>query len=373
MINNRAYILLTRKLTGEANESEINELNLLLDENPEFTQVANQVSIHWGTQQGSDEEFLEATYLLHIERMKTAGVEFNNHETLIDEVSPQLIPKASNWRKTILWSFPLVLLLAVAAWFFTKTKNGPVAGLAKINSGNNLISTRNGSRTKIELPDGSSVWLNAGSKLEYDKSFGNDTRDVYLTGEAYFDVVKNPEKPFIVNTGKAKVKVLGTAFNVRCYPDDKKIETSLIHGSVEVILNNKPEEKWVLKPNHKLVLFYNNKNLGRQLKEEVASNKKAVIEPEISIKRLTYLPGEPNAVETAWTFNILSFEDESFVEAAQKMARWYDVEFVFKKKELENLLLHGTFTIETIHEAMEALQYSFKFRYEIKDKIVTIY
>jgi transmembrane sensor len=371
MTNNRAYILLTRKLTGEANESEINELNLLLEESPEFNQTAKQISNHWGTQESSDQEFLEATYLLHVERMKSAGVEFNTHENLLDEVIPQPEPKTSKGKKLMLWSLPLILLLAASAWFFTRSNNEPVAGIAKTNSGNNLISTRNGSRTKIELPDGSSVWLNAGSKLEYDKSFGNDRRDVYLAGEAYFDVVKNPEKPFIVNTGSAKVKVLGTSFNVRCYPDDKKIETSLIHGSVEVTLNNRPQEKWVLKPNQKLVLSY--KNFGPQLKDEVAinENRKAIIEPEI--KKLTYLPGETNSVETAWTFNILSFEDESFAEAAKKMARWYDVEFVFKKKELESLMLHGTFTIESISEAMEALQYSFKFRYDIKDKVVTIY
>lgn len=371
MTNNRAYILLTRKLTGEANESEINELNLLLQESSEFNLAATQIANHWNTQPVSDEEFLEATYLLHLDRMKNAGIEINHHDNSLEEIFSEPEQQKSKNRKIFLWSMPVFLILAASVWFFTRTKNEEVAQQSKLSSGNSLISTRNGSRTKIELPDGSSVWLNAGSKLEYDKSFGNETRNVYLTGEAYFDVVRNPERPFIVNTGSAKVKVLGTAFNIRCYPDDKKIETSLIHGSVEVTLNNNPEKKWILKPNHKLVLSY--EHLGPQLKEKKKENRKAVIEPDILEKELTYLPGEINSVETAWTFNILSFEDESFAEAAKKMARWYDVEFVFKNKELEKLMLHGTFTIETIREAMEALQYSFKFRYEIKDKVVTIY
>jgi len=220
------------------------------------------------------------------------------------------------------------------------------------------------------LPDGSVVWLNAGSKLEYDKSFGNTIREVKLSGEAYFDVVKNPSKPFIVNTNSAKVKVLGTAFNVRSYPDDNKIETSLIRGSVEVTLNKRPEEKWILKPNEKLVLL--NDYIAPQVKEK-ALDKRIINEPVIAIKKLTYQPGETVAVEAAWTSNKLSFEDESFLEVSHKMARWYDVNFVFKSEELKNLMLHGSFTTETINQAMEALQYSFKFKYEIKDKLVTIY
>jgi transmembrane sensor len=368
MIQNRAYILLTRKLNGEANESEISELNILLEQNPEFNKLAGRISAHWTTQHESDEEFLEATYLLHLERMKEKGEIINTHDHLLEEAITEAGSEKKSGKRFLIWAIPAILIIAGASWFFTGKEQDKPAPLAI--SGNNQISTRNGSRTKIDLPDGSSVWLNAGSKLEYDKSFGNELREVHLTGEAYFDVVKNPDKPFIVNTKAAKVKVLGTAFNVRCYPEDNKIETSLIHGSVEVTLNKRPEQKWVLKPNEKLVLL--NEYAAPQLRERVAEVKRAS-EPVIAIKKLTYLPSEKNSVETAWTFNILSFRDENFSEVSKKMARWYDVEFVFKKKELEDMMLYGSFTTETIDEAMEALQYSFKFRYSIKDKVVTIY
>jgi ferric-dicitrate binding protein FerR (iron transport regulator) len=368
MIQNRAYILLTRKLNGEANESEISELNILLEQELEFNNVASRISAHWTNQQDSDEEFMEATYLLHLERMKEKGTEIIHHDNLLEETIAEPEMSRRKGKRILAWAIPAILIIAAGAWFFTRKDQVKPVGLA-IN-GNSQISTRNGSRTKIELPDGSSVWLNAGSKLEYDKSFGNELREVHLTGEAYFDVVRNPDKPFIVNTKAAKVKVLGTAFNVRCYPEDNKIETSLIHGSVEVTLNKRPEEKWILKPNEKLVLL--NDYVAPQLRERVAETKRAS-EPVIAIKKLTYLPSEKNSVETAWTFNILSFRDENFSEVSKKMARWYDVEFVFKKKELEDMMLYGSFTTETIDEAMEALQYSFKFRYSIKDKVVTIY
>jgi len=368
MTQNRAYILLTRKLNGEANESEISELSFLLEQNPEFNMLAGRISAHWTYQHKSDQEFLEATYLLHLERMKEKGIEIFHHENLLEEAIIESEKPKRKAKKILTWAIPVVLMITVAAWFFTRKEQIKPAALA-IN-GNSQISTRNGSRTKIELPDGSSVWLNAGSKLEYDKSFGNELREVHLTGEAYFDVVRNPDKPFIVITKAAKGKLLGTAFYVGCYTYEKKIETSLIHGSVEVTLNKRPEEKWVLKPNEKLVLL--NDYAAPQLRERVAETKR-VSEPVIAIKKLTYLPSEKNSVETAWTFNILSFRDENFSEVSKKMARWYDVEFVFKKKELEDMMLYGSFTTETIDEAMEALQYSFKFRYSIKDKVVTIY
>ena len=366
MLYERINTLLTRKLSGEATETEIRELQSFIDQNPETEFIVNTITNHWNREHSCDQEFLEATYLLHLERMKTKGIDFcpEDHSAQIKKSSDT--KKA--FKKIALLALPAILLLFIGIYIISSSSQPKAEQITA--QGNNEISTRNGSRSKIQLPDGSVVWLNAGSKLEYDKSFGNAMREVKLTGEAYFDVVKNPLKPFIVNTSSAKVKVLGTAFNVRCYPNDNKIETSLIRGSVEVTLNKRPEEKWILKPNEKLVLL--NDYITPELKEKVVV-KKTHNEPVIAIKKLTYQPGESIAVEAAWAYNKLSFEDESFLEVANKMARWYDVSFKFKNEELENLMLHGSFTTETINQAMEALQYSFKFKYEIKDKQVTIY
>ena len=88
----------------------------------------------------------------------------------------------------------------------------------------------------------------------YDSLYGNNLREVTLSGEAYFDVVKNPKKPFIIHTGKINIKVLGTIFNVKSYPGEKTIETSLIKGSIEVSFPSTPSKKIILKPNQKLVI-----------------------------------------------------------------------------------------------------------------------
>lgn len=369
MLQERIDTLLTRKLSGEATDTEIRELELYIQQSPGLQSIINTTIEHWNTKHVTDEEFLEATYLQHLARMKNKGIDFLSPEFSHHDQTNNSSFKRS-MKRIIVWTVPLGLILFLGIRMMSSKELTKSEQLVA-STGSNEISTRNGSRSsKIQLPDGSTVWLNAGSKLEYDKSFGNILREVTLIGEAYFDVVKNPAKPFIVNTNTAKVKVLGTAFNVRSYPEDNKIETSLIRGSVEVTLNKRPDERWILKPNEKLVLL--NDYVAPQQRERVPI-KKIPNEPVIAIKKLTYQPGESVAVETAWTYNKLSFEEESFAEVANKMARWYDVNFIFKNKELEEMMLHGSFTTETINQAMEALQYSFKFKYEIKDKQVTIY
>ncbi len=100
----------------------------------------------------------------------------------------------------------------------------------------NVVATRKGSKTNLVLPDGTKVWVNADSRLSYGKNFGNQLREVYLEGEAYFDVAEDKRKPFIVHTNNIDVKVLGTAFNVRAYGNEVNTQTTLLRGSVEVML-----------------------------------------------------------------------------------------------------------------------------------------
>ena len=100
------------------------------------------------------------------------------------------------------------------------------------------IAVPNGSKTKLTLQDGTKVWLNAGSKIQYDSDFGKKNRLLKLSGEAYLEVAKDENCPFIVDAGEIKVKVLGTCFNVRAYKDNEEIKVALLRGSVEMETNN---------------------------------------------------------------------------------------------------------------------------------------
>lgn len=130
-----------------------------------------------------------------------------------------------------------------------------------------IFAAAKGQRTVCSLPDGTKVWLNSDSKLEYPKKFAKNVRRVKLSGEAYFDVVKNPKQPFIVETSLVSIKVLGTKFNVKSYPFEKTIETILESGSVslEKIDANTNAKPFIIKPQQKATYNIDRHNFKLEL------------------------------------------------------------------------------------------------------------
>jgi len=136
---------------------------------------------------------------------------------------------------------------------------------------------------------------------------------------------------------------------------------------VQVTVKERPNEKYVLKPNEKLVVLNNSSSV------DSAHSPLIHHEPIVSIKKLSYQQGEQTAVETLWTQNKLSFQDETFADISAKMQRWYDVSFEFRNPERETTRFTGTFKDETLQQALEAMKYTSAFRFEIRNKVVTIY
>ena len=236
------------------------------------------------------------------------------------------------------------------------------------------VSTKNGSKTNLILPDGTKVWLNAGSTITYDSSYGRALREVALTGEAFFDVVKNKEKPFIIHASKINIKVLGTQFNVRSYPTDNTTEASLIRGSIEVTFKDKPNDKVILKPNEKIVID-NGRNPEDVLESFRRNHHEKIHElPGVGIKKLTYEYKTGTIIETSWVENKLIFQDESFEDLARQLERWYGVSIIFKNNKLKENRLTGSFKNETIKQALDALKFTASFNYGMdNNNTVTIY
>jgi ferric-dicitrate binding protein FerR (iron transport regulator) len=269
--------------------------------------------------------------------------------------------KLSSKRK---WLFSaLILFIAIALGtaivIGSNTKEVPNRSTAKQTE---EIYARPGTRTKLVLPDSSVVWLNAGSKLTYAKPFGIGNRVVTLSGEAFFDVAKN-EKPFIIHTSGAQIKVLGTVFNVRNYPNEKKIETSLISGRVEITVDRSPEKKYVLKPNEKLTLN-TDENIARNTKKNTTI-------PLAILSTLHYIDSSTIA-ETSWVENKLVFADESFADIAKKMERWYGITIHYKNEKIQLERFTGVFEKETVWQALEAMQIITPFKFSIKNNEITI-
>src|SRR5437773_11061947 len=149
--------------------------------------------------------------------------------------------------------------IILSSYFFIFQRKNTQSKAVAINE----IEAKKGARSYMLLPDGTKVWLNSDSKLEYKDNFNDSIREVTLSGEAYFDVVKDAAHPFIVHTSDIDIRVLGTAFNVKSYPKESSIETTLIHGLIEVTNKKLPgSPKVILNPHEKLVF---RKQENRQL------------------------------------------------------------------------------------------------------------
>ncbi len=373
MNKERIWNLLSRKLSGEATTDELQELDNLLEAKPAMDLPAQFVQEYWGLSGEADKDFLEATYLLHTDRLKEKGYDLEESNAETDGLNFLEHEPPTGKKKIIRIAAMAVAVVAIFTALFL-TKPAAQAESAKAIS---EVSTKDGSRSKMTLPDGTQVWLNSNTKLIYDnESFAKGVREVTLTGEAYFDVVKNPDRPFIIHAKKINIKVLGTAFNVKAYPGEKTTETSLIRGSVEVTVKDR-EEKIVMKPNEKLII--NNDDVKAPMpvsgRLPIAVKQKAILvkpQPIIELSSLTLYPTDNSIVETGWVENRLVFSGETFENIAVKMERWYGLTIVIKDEKLRNVKITGSFTEETIYQALDALQFTTKFTYRIDRNTITI-
>lgn len=353
------WILFAKKLAGEATPSELTELENLVKQHPEWQYSIQSVEDIWNTSAPfSDKDMADAedAYMLHLHRMQEKN---GSSEPGLPSIG---LPASAN-KKNKRLVIKLMAGAAIAASMLygafvylqhTRAKPGnasPVQAMSNINE----ITTRFGSKSKIQLPDGSTVWLNAGSSLIYNKDFGIEKREVEITGEGFFDVAKNASMPFIIKTRSFDIKVLGTVFNVKAYPDDETSETSLLEGKIEVSIKSRPNDKIILEPKEKLVV----ENNTRPGSASVTSQDNILTqEPIVAISKLKYSPVDSSVTEVQWKDNILAFDDEKMEDVALKMERWFDVEIEIKEAVLNKKRLTGKFENENIEQALEALSYT---------------
>lgn len=217
-------------------------------------------------------------------------------------------------------------------------------------------STAKGQTYQFTLADGTKVWLNADSKLEFPSKFVNSkTRFVKLSGEGYFEVAKDKAHPFIVATDKQEVEVLGTHFNINAYKDESNIRTTLLEGSVRVgrgspgksgQVTPEGERSVILKPNQQSVLS--------------ASG-------QLQVKEV-----DPNEA-TAWKSGIFDFEDETLGELMRKVARWYNVEVEYGNKNLASLEFTGTISrYDKVSKLLAILETTNSVHFKIEDRKIKV-
>jgi transmembrane sensor len=233
------------------------------------------------------------------------------------------------------------------------------------------ISVPLGAKSYIILSDSTKVWLNAGSTLRYPENFSSGKREVYLEGEGYFDVTRNEQKQFIVNTSGLRVLVYGTQFNVKSYPDENSIQTTLIKGSVaiEPLISNSKVKPVYLKPNQTATFYKSSLKIEKStINQAMIDNK---IEPEL-IEKIVIKPKVNPTPITSWKDKEWVFDHEGLGDLAVKLERRYNVNIIFDDKGLTAYKFTGTITEETFEQVLKIIQLSAPITYSISGNNVTL-
>jgi ferric-dicitrate binding protein FerR (iron transport regulator) len=203
-----------------------------------------------------------------------------------------------------------------------------------------------GVKSNLTLMDGSKVVLNSGSSLKYAKNFKSDLREIELIGEAYFEVTKDPNRPFIVRTGQVSTQVLGTSFNIKAF-ENEVLKISLFTGKVEVAMDLEIPQKISLVPGESLSFKADNQNFqkGNFDKDKVL----------------------------AWTQKAIVFEKTQMAEIKRVLENWYGVEIRFVNQPARDLEISARFNDQSLKDVLEGLSYSARFEFEIQIDQVKIY
>ena len=349
----RLIELLTRKMAGELSSSELVELNEILSVYPEAHQEEAIFKQIW------DSKVLpEDVNFLYEQHKKKYG-----DALLFNELS-DTSPATMKWKKhhKYLAAAGILMIASFLIYFVYDPLPDP-------DSYKQIIVGK-GVRKKVLLPDGTNVWLNADSKLSYDPKMNNaDMRLVTLEGEAFFDVVHDKKHPFIIKTNKVSIRVLGTSFNIRAYTNDKKCETTLIRGSVELTLTDDSKQKIILKSSEKFGLIEEDEQKDLKKENTPSQGKTLLIEhiDPVMVEDKEYVP------EISWTENRIMFKNETLQEIAVRLERWYNVKIAIDNKEIGSYHFTGSFTNETIDQVLTAMRLIKSFNFKINNNDITIY
>ncbi len=276
------------------------------------------------------------TFTHQIVTQATIEQEWTKLQELLETPEVPLHPKTKRpvFLKGRLAAMILLLLLAGAGYLYTRQAASEASLVSQ--------SAMKGQRLSIRLPDGSTILLNAGSTLRYPNVFPSGKREVFLDGEAFFNVASNPEAPFVIHSGEVITEVLGTSFNIAAYPSQPKVSIAVVSGKVKVSTTSSTSsdgQEVVLHP------------------QQMATFKPA--DKALSISEFN------EAHQLAWTEGILYFDKANFEQMKEQLENWYGVTIhidpLFKPD--SNLLFSGKYTNKPLEAILDVHRYPNRFQY----------
>jgi ferric-dicitrate binding protein FerR (iron transport regulator) len=364
MQQQRLWDLLGKKLAGEASTGELEELQGLLNSSPELNESVEMIETFWkSSDEKTEYEERETALERHLIRMREEGLMKINDGKQTPGRSVTRVLRLSS------------LTAAAAAVIIFLVKTFTLTSGADEGKNYKTLQALNGSKNHFILPDGSKVWLNAGTTLKYSTTIDKDSiREVFLSGEAFFEIRHNVKHPFWIRTKQMDILDIGTEFNVKAYPQDETAEATLIEGSIEVNIKDLNHTEVLSAPNEKLTVFHKEETFklsGSAVKTSDSAQKPINQVPVFTITKV--VPAADSLVaETAWMKDVLVFQNKSFRELAVMMERWYDVAVSFDDDQLAEYRFTGAFADETIEQALEQLQLIRRFDFSLTERKVTI-
>lgn len=291
------YELLAKYLSERCTSEERKDMESWINANPEHTILFNKLSAQWKNVQEDAFPLVIPDKVRMWQKIQATIRMKTRHARLY---SRNVLFRVSGIAATI----TLIIGFAFASLFNQHDSNHRTAEIQ------NTVIAPAGQKSQVILPDGTKVWLNSGSKLSYNSQADARERIVFLKGEAYFDVTKNKEKPFIVKTEIVNVKVLGTAFNVSAYKKEKDVRIALERGRVQVLSPVHGKMLATLSPNHAASISRSN-----LLCQVTTCDAKS---------------------EACWHDNVLIFDGTQTAEMWNKLSRWYGVDINIEGKSKNN-------------------------------------
>ncbi|MDN5285638.1 MAG: ferric-dicitrate binding protein FerR, regulates iron transport through sigma9 [Mucilaginibacter sp.] len=349
MDNDEIKLLLVKYITREADEDEIGRVKDWVSAHPENEQYFAQLYETW-------------------QNMLYLNPEVINQEKAFDKFSAITIPHESKYRQLFKWSkvAAVITLFGVLSVILIKHYSQNVQSIRE-------VATNKGGIKKIILTDGTLVWLNAGSKLNYNTDFDKKNRTVYLEGEAFFEIAPGKKTiPFIVNTKNYTIRDIGTKFNLKAYPNDAFFETTVVKGEVSVegnIDSNTHEMSRIyVKPQQLLRICYHPRKEKYTYKPDDTQDVKNLNEIQVlqidSVKMDKY---------DGWKENLLVFDGNTLDEISKVLERRYDVKIVMDDASLQNIRYSGSFkNIATIDKVLALIKGNTAINYTITGNTINI-
>lgn len=346
MDNDEIKLLLVRYITGQADEEETQQVKAWLSLHPE-----------------NEQYFIELYELWQNMLYTRLGVVDDElaYRNFVDRVSPEKPARKRVWLKAA-----AALLLAVGVSIPFIIHQHAAVGQQVVN-----VVSKKGAIKKLQLSDGTIVWLNAGSQISYSAGYGKTDRAIRLEGEAFFEIAPGKKNiPFSVTTSRFIIRDIGTKFNVKAYPNDPFFETTVEKGevSVENKANTADVNRIYVKPSQVLKIFYRHdgKDLGvhaMELSPEKTYNEMQVVQ----------LGPEKINVYDGWKDDLLVFDGATLDHIARVLERRYDVQISLKDSSLKRIQYNGSFKgIGSINKVLDIIKTNTPISYSITDKQVTI-